>query len=94
MSEITGDIIDTEDGYQTCDLYLGAFLVSAGCKMLKANREQKSKRVYFVFEKTNLIMNLRLDYFSRNAKVAALTYADNIKSLKSLCHNITTSTTL
>jgi hypothetical protein len=26
--------------------------------------------------------------------VAALTYADNIKSLKSLCHNITTSTTL
>jgi len=31
---------------------------------------------------------LRVKYYSREARVEALTYADNIKSLKSLCHNL------
>lgn len=83
-----GDILESEQGFSTCDLYLAAFFMSAGCQMVTANREQKSKRVYFVFEKNPILMDLRIKYFSREAKVPALTYADNIKSLKSLCHNI------
>jgi hypothetical protein len=86
---ITGDLYENEEsGYQTCDLYLSAFFLSAGCKMLKSFREAKSKRVYFVFEKNPIMLDLKLNYFSREAKIDALTFADNIKSLKSLCHNI------
>jgi len=79
---------ETEDGFQTCDLYLAAFFLSAGCKMVKAARISRGGRISFVFEKTPIITTLRVDYFSREAKVPALTYADNIKSLKSLCHNV------
>ena len=86
---ITGDIIEGENGFQTCDLYLASFFQSTGVKMLKAVRDLKTRRVYFIFEKNETMHELRLSYFSREAKVDALTYADNIKSLKSLCHNNT-----
>jgi len=85
---IRGDMIDDESGYKTCDLYLAAFFLSAGSKMLKSFRDGKSDRVYFVFEKNPIMVDLKLNYFSRNAKIDALTFADNVKSLKSLCHNI------
>lgn len=76
-------------GYSTCDLYLAAFYVSAGCKIGQSTRDKTSKRVYFYFEDNPLIAELRLKYYSRDAKVDAQTYADNVKSLKSLCHSIT-----
>jgi len=85
---ITGDVYENESGYQTCDLYLAAFFMAAHCKMVKSFRDQKSRRVYFLFEKNPIITELKLKYFSREAKIEALNYADNIKSLKSLCHNI------
>ena len=85
---ITGDMYDSESGYQTCDLYLAAFFISTGCKMDKSERDMKTRRVYFIFEKNPLMQELKLKYFSREAKVDALTFADNVKSLKSLCHNI------
>lgn len=87
---INGDVYEDAEGFSTCDLYLAALFVSAGNKMLKANRDQRTKRVYFVFDKNDILQGLRVSYFSREAKVDALTYADNIKSLKSLCHNIST----
>jgi hypothetical protein len=65
--------------------------MSAGCKMVKSSRENRTKRVYFMFEKNEIINDLRLKFFSREAKIDALTYADNVKSLKSLCHNIGTA---
>jgi len=77
------------EGYQTCDLYLAAFFLSAGCKIEKSIRDKKNKRVYFHLEENPLIEELRLQYYSREAKIDALTFSDNIKSLKSLCHNIT-----
>lgn len=86
---VTGDVFDDTLGYQTCDLYLAAFFLSAGCKMEKSTRDKKNKRVYFRFEKNPIITELKLNYFSREAKIDALTFADNVKSLKSLCHNIT-----
>jgi hypothetical protein len=83
-----GDLIDTDQGYQSCDLYLSAFFMSAGCKIINSYRDQRSKRVYFVFEKNSLMLDLKIQYYSREAKVCALTYADNVKCLKSLCHNV------
>jgi len=88
MEGINGDVYENETGYQTCDLYLAAFFMAANCKLLKSFRDQKSRRVYFLFEKSPVITDLKLKYFSREAKIEALNYADNIKSLKSLCHNI------
>jgi hypothetical protein len=85
---VTGDVYDGESGYQTCDLYLAAFFLSAGSRMVKHERDNKSKRVYFFFEKNPMLNELKVNYFSRQAKVDALTFADNIKSLKSLCHNL------
>jgi hypothetical protein len=87
---ITGDLTEDDQGYNSCDLYLAAFFLSAGCRMQKSFRDPKTKRVYFVFEKNPIMLGLKLDYFSRQAKIDALTFADNIKSLKSLCHNIAT----
>ena len=85
---VNGDMYDSDSGYQTCDLYLSAFFLSAGSKMIRSSRDMKTKRVYFVFEKNPIMNDLKLKYFSREAKIDALTFADNIKSLKSLCHNI------
>lgn len=85
---VTSDLYDGESGYQTCDLYLAAFFLSTGCKMVKSIRDSKTRRVYFIFEKNSLMQELKVKYFSREAKVDALTYADTIKSLKSLCHNL------
>ena len=87
-SSVTGDLVETDQGFSTCDLYLAAFFMSAGCAMNKAYRDAKKNRVFFVFEKNPILLELRIKYWSREAKVAGLTYADNIKSLKSLCHNI------
>lgn len=83
-----GEVLDNDSGYQTCDLYLASFFLAAGCKMVKSFRDSKTKRVYFYFEKNPIIIDLKLKYFSREAKIEALTFADHIKSLKSLCHNI------
>ncbi|MBD3262611.1 MAG: hypothetical protein GF334_13240 [Candidatus Altiarchaeales archaeon] len=81
-----GDLICTEDGYKTCDLYLAAFFATAGCPIKSTTRD--AKKVFFLFENNELIEKLKSDYFLRQAKVDALSYADNIKSLKSLCASI------
>jgi len=86
MSTLHGDLIATKEGTKTCDLYLAAFFTTAGCQIKETSRD--SRKVYFLFENTTLVDKLKVDYFTRNAKVDALTYADNIKSLKSLCASI------
>jgi len=94
MSEnglVNGDVFEGDDGFQTCDLYLAAFFISLGCKMIKPSRDMKTHRVYFVFEKNPVMNEMKVKYFSRDGKVDALTFADNIKSLKSLCHNVLSS---
>jgi hypothetical protein len=88
---VNGDVFESEGGFQSCDLYLAAFFLSLGCKMTRAARDAKTRRVYFIFEKNPLINDMKVKYFSRDGKVDALTFADNIKSLKSLCHNVMTS---
>ena len=83
---ICGDLICTKDGYKTCDLYLAAFFATSGCKIKSTSRDQK--KVYFFFDSTDIIEKLKSAYFLRQGNVDALSYADNIKSLKSLCASI------
>jgi len=85
-NSIHGDLIATRDGTKTCDLYLAAFFTTAGCSIEETSRD--ARKVYFLFGNTELIEKLKTDYYTRNAKVDALTYADNVKSLKSLCASI------
>ena len=83
---IHGDLVLTRDGYKTCDLYLAAFLATSGCPIKSTNRD--AKRVFFFFENNELVERLKSVYYLRQAKVDALSYADNIKSIKSLCASI------
>ena len=70
--------------YRTSDLYYAAYLKVAGC-MLKGT-ESEGRRVFFIFEKTEMIPDLKQQYFNRTSKVPALTYADEIRSMKALTH--------
>ncbi len=70
--------------YKTSDLYFAAFLKSAGLDLLTS--EVLDKKVVFVFEKIDLIKDLKREYFNRTARVSALTFVDEIRNLKSLTH--------
>jgi hypothetical protein len=74
-----------EQPFKTCDLYLAAFYVASGYKMISHDRD--GSRIYFAFENDDNLSKLRNDYFARSAMVAASVYADAIKSLKNLCHD-------
>jgi hypothetical protein len=89
---LCGDLYCDNNSYKTCDLYLAAFFLSTGAHMSSHERDSRSRRVYFIFEKNPLLQELKVTYFSRQAKVEALNFADNIKSLKSLCHNLVNNT--
>ena len=71
-----------DDGYRTSDLYYAAFLKTAGVPLKRVDRE--GSKVFFVFEKSDSIGDLQIDYFNRRAKVPALTFSDEIRHMKSL----------
>lgn len=71
--------------YRTSDLYYAAFLKVAGVPFLGVERE--GRRVFFLFEDSPTIQELKLGYFNRTAKVLALTYADETKAMKALTHD-------
>jgi hypothetical protein len=71
--------------FRTADLYLAAYLKCAGVVLADTVRE--GSRVYFYFEGTPSIPDLKHQYFNRQSKVAALSYADEIRSMKSLTHS-------
>lgn len=73
---------------RTCDLYLAASLVTAGLRYDSADVSQG--RVYFTFSnEEGQVAELRRKYLSRSLVVDALTMGDNVKSLKSLCVELT-----
>lgn len=77
-------MIEPESLYKTSDLYFAAFLKTAGLDIITT--EIMDKKVVFVFEKVDLIRELKREYFNRTARVAALSYVDEIRNLKSLTH--------
>lgn len=77
--------IKEKDTFRTPDLYFAAYLQTAGVDLKRTDRE--NNRVYFVFDSSiSNIEELKTGWFNKTAKVPALPFADNIKSLKSVCH--------
>jgi hypothetical protein len=73
------------DNYRTSDIYFAAFLKAADVAFLGTEQdEHDNRRTVFLFENSDTMRDLRNKYFNRTAKVPALTYADEIKALKSM----------
>ena len=70
--------------YKTSDLYYAAYLKTA--KVPFRGTEREGSRVYFLFEASSSLRDLKDEYFNRTSRVVALNYADEIKTLKSLIH--------
>lgn len=76
-----------DGNYKTADLYFSAYLKAAAVEFLHTEPDPKDpKRTNFVFVRPENIRDLKAQYFTRRAKVSALTYADEIKALKTLTH--------
>ena len=71
---------------RTSDLYFAAFLQSVGCKISKIEKEG-SKNI-FTFDDDKNRTDLKESYFNESDKsaVPALKLANNVRSLKTLCH--------
>jgi hypothetical protein len=77
----------TRDGrYRTSDLYYAAYLKVAGVPFMETTRE--GDRLYFVFDAQDGLRDLKNAYYNRTAKVPALSYADEIRTMKSLTHSV------
>jgi len=76
--------MENETGYRTSDLYYAAYLKVAGVEFKGTTKE--GKRVFFLFENAEGMADLKKQYFNRYAKVSALTYADEIRSMKNLTY--------
>lgn len=70
--------------YKTADLYFAAFLKAAGVPFM--DTEKDGDRTQFVFEKVENIRDLKTGFFTRTAKLSAMSYADEIKALKAMTH--------
>ena len=71
---------------RTSDIHYAAYLRVAEVPMERI--ESEGKRRFFVFKiPEGGIEDLKTQYFSRRAKVSALTYADEIRALKTILHD-------
>ncbi len=74
--------------YRTADLYYAAYLQTAGVEMLRNERDSSTGRVYFFFDTTSVDMDsLRNGWVGKTSKIVAMDYANNLKTLKGVCHN-------
>ena len=76
--------IKPEPLYKTSDLYFAAYLKTTGMELLKT--EMVGRKVIFVFEKKSTFKELKREYFNRSSRVPALTFVDEIRSMKSLTY--------
>jgi hypothetical protein len=75
----------TDNQYRTTDLYYAAYLKVAGVRFVETVRE--NGRVYFVFERQEGLRDLKNQYYARvPIKIAPLSYADEIKAMKTLTY--------
>jgi hypothetical protein len=75
-----------ENEFRTSDLYFAAYLQVAGVTMTRTDRNGSGK-VSFIFDTSiSNIEELKNAWFSQVGKVAALPYANAVKTLKSVCH--------
>jgi len=76
--------------YSNEDFYLSAYLLTTGYKLIEHTRQKGLTT--FVFESTDSIENAVNEYYSMNAKVEPMKYGNSIRSLKSIIHSYSTST--
>jgi hypothetical protein len=84
MNDITR-ALDKQENYRTSDLYYAAYLKVAGIQFKGTQRE--GNRIFFLFEASDNLKDLRVQYFNSSSKVAAMPFADSIKAMKSLTHD-------
>lgn len=70
--------------YRTSDLYYAAYLKTAGVPFVDTQEEEG--RIFFIFEDIDGMRDLKNGYYNRSAKVPALSYSDEIRTMKSLTH--------
>ncbi len=76
--------------YSNKDFYLSAYLLTTGYKLIEHTRSQGLTT--FTFENNDDIDNAVAEYYSMNATVEPITFGNSIRSLKSIIHSYTTST--
>jgi hypothetical protein len=70
---------------RTSDLYYAAYLKVAGVTFLETERE--GGRVYFVFEHSPNIDDLKSQYYSSKSRIPALPFAQELQTMKLLTHD-------
>ena len=74
-----------ENIIKTSDLYFAAFLQSAGCKIVKTEKDGVKNIFHFQDDQNR---NLKDAYFNEDtgSAVPALKFANAIRSLKTMCY--------
>lgn len=67
------------------DFYLGAYLITSGCKLIEHRRHNGVTT--FVFQETEQLKELVDNFYSLNGTVDALSYSSAVRSLKSVIHS-------
>jgi len=72
--------------FKTSDLYFAAYLKVAGVPFV--DTEWEGKRMYFLFEDkgSDVMRDLKKQYFADKAKVNAMSFVQAIKLMKNLTH--------
>ena len=84
-----------KESFHTPDLYFAAFLQALDFTMDRTEVIKSKKLEFYFREDIEECKSVEDSYFKRdknitgiNKVVSALDYADNIRSLKSLCHSV------
>ena len=76
--------------YSNEDFYLSAYLLTTGHKLIEHTRTKGLTT--FVFESKDSIEDAVAEYYSMNANVEPMKFGNSIRSLKSIIHSYSTST--
>lgn len=72
--------------FRTADLYFAAYCKASGVPYEGCDRLRN--KVFFIFGDADGEEEYRHAYFSREGRVAAADYADEIQALKSIIHRV------
>ena len=76
--------------YSNADFYLSAYLLTKNFKLIEHTRKQGMTT--FVFKSADDIQDAVAEYYSMNATVEPMKYGNSIRTLKSIIHSYSTST--
>jgi uncharacterized protein (UPF0332 family) len=76
--------------YSNADFYLSAYLLTKNYKLIEHTRTKGMTT--FVFEYSNDIQDAVTEYYTMNATVEPMKYGNSIRTLKSIIHSYSTST--